>query len=112
MLAGDRNTWHLMPKDSDITVLENISQLLCPLHNFTDALASEKQVTLSSLQSVLQHINSEILEDPEGDSNLTKQMKWVIREDLLEQLRYTAEMKNVLNISSLMDPRYKAAFLE
>lgn len=41
-----------------------------------------------------------------------KQMKQVIREDLLEQLRYTAEMKDVLNIATLMDPRYKATFVD
>lgn len=63
VLAGDRSTWHLMPKDKDITVLEEVSQLLRPLHDFTDILASEKQVTLSSLKPVLEHINSDILEE-------------------------------------------------
>ncbi|KAK0136916.1 hypothetical protein N1851_026938 [Merluccius polli] len=43
VLAGDRSTWHLMPKDNDITVLEELSQLLCPLHEFTDVLASERR---------------------------------------------------------------------
>lgn len=92
VLAGDRNTWHLMPKDSDITVLEKVSQLICPLHDFTDVLASEKQVTLSSLKPALEHINNEILQDQEEDCTLTKQMKHVIQEDLLMQLRYTEEM--------------------
>ncbi len=101
-----------MPKDTDITVLEKLSQLLCPLHDFTDVLASEKQVTLSSLKPVLEHINNEILKDREEDCALTKQMKSVIREDLLMQLRYTEEMKNVLNISSFVDPRFKGSFAE
>lgn len=74
-----------MPEDNDITVLEEVSQLLCPLHNFTDVLASERQVTLSSLKPVLEHITSEILEDQEEDSTLTKQMKRTMREDLLMQ---------------------------
>lgn len=112
VLAGDRSTWHLMPKDNDIIVLEEVSQLLCPLHDFTDVLASERQVTLSSLKPVLEHINSELLENQEEDSTLTKQMKRVMREDLLLQLRYTEEMKNVLNISSFVDPRFKGSFAE
>lgn len=71
VLAGDRSAWHLMPKDNDISVLEEVSQLLRPLHDFTDILASEKQVTLSSLKPVLEHINTEILEEQVEDSNLT-----------------------------------------
>lgn len=112
VLAGDRNTWHLMPKDREITVLEEVSQLLGPLHEFTDILASEKQVTLSALMSVLEHISNEILQEQPTDSNLTKQMKEIMRKYLLTQLRYTEEMKNVLNISSFMDPRFKGNFSE
>lgn len=29
VLAAERSTWHLMPKDNGITVLEEVSQLLC-----------------------------------------------------------------------------------
>ncbi|XP_034540402.1 zinc finger BED domain-containing protein 1-like [Notolabrus celidotus] len=112
VLVGNRSTWHLMPKDSDITVLEEVHKLLCPLHDFTDILASERQVTLSALQPVLEHINSVMLQDEEEDSALTKQMKHVIRDDLLMQLRYTTEMKNVLSISSFIDPRFKGSFAE
>ncbi|KAI2649132.1 E3 SUMO-protein ligase ZBED1 [Labeo rohita] len=112
VLVGDRSTWYLMPKDTDITVLEKLSQLLCPLHDVTDVLASEKQVTLSCLNPVLEHINNEILQDQEEDCALTKQMKAVIREDLLMQLRYTEEMKNVLNISRFGNPRFKGSFAE
>lgn len=39
-------------------------------------------------------------------------MKQVIREDLLEHLRYTREMKNVLNMCSFVDPRFKGNFAE
>ncbi|KAJ8288625.1 hypothetical protein COCON_G00012840, partial [Conger conger] len=112
VLAGDRNTWHLMPKDSEITVLEEVSQLLGSLHEFTDILASEKQVTLSALTPDLEHISNEILQEQPTDSNLTKQMKEIMRKDMLMQLRYTEEMKNVLNISSFMDPRFKGNFIE
>lgn len=112
VLAGDRSTWHLMPKDNDISVLEEVTQLLRPLHDFTDILASEKQVTLSSRKPVLEHINTEILEEQVEDSNLIKQMKRVMREDLLEHLRYTEEIKNVLNICSFVGPTFKGNFVE
>uniref|UniRef100_W5N327 HAT C-terminal dimerisation domain-containing protein n=1 Tax=Lepisosteus oculatus TaxID=7918 RepID=W5N327_LEPOC len=106
VLAGDRSTWHLMPKDNDISVLEDANQLLSPLHDFTDALTSEKLVTLS-LKPVLEHINSEIFRDQEGDSTLTKQMKQIIKEDI-----HTEEMKRVLNISGFVDPQFKGNFAE
>ncbi|KAK7944386.1 hypothetical protein WMY93_000114 [Mugilogobius chulae] len=52
-----------------------VHQLLQPLNELTDVMASEKQVTLSSLKPVLEHINKRILNEKEGDSALTKQMK-------------------------------------
>lgn len=72
-------------------------------------MTSERQVTLCSLKPVMEHINSEILQDQEVDSTLTKQMRRIMREDLLLQLRYTQEMKNMLNISSFVDPRFKGS---
>lgn len=59
-LAGERGAWHLMPKDSDITVMEQRCELLVPLSQFTDALASETRVTLSAIKPVLEHIKTEI----------------------------------------------------
>ncbi|KAL0172873.1 hypothetical protein M9458_033184, partial [Cirrhinus mrigala] len=75
VLASDRSTWHFMPKDNDIATLENVNQLLRPLYDFTDALASEKRVTLSSLTPVLEHIGSEILSEQAEDNLLIRQMK-------------------------------------
>jgi len=47
VLADDRKSWHLMPKDSDISVLETVRDVLSLLNDFTDALSGEKQVTIS-----------------------------------------------------------------
>ncbi|XP_068122242.1 E3 SUMO-protein ligase ZBED1-like [Hyperolius riggenbachi] len=109
VLAIDRGTWHLMPKDSDIATLENVNKILQPLHELTDALASEKRVTLSSLTPILEHIGNEILKEQTEDSILTSQMKTIMREDLLEG-RYTESMQRVLHISCLLDPRFKRSF--
>jgi len=91
VLASDRSTWHFMPKDSDIATLENVNQLLQPLYDLTDTLASEKRVTLSSLTPVLEHICSEILSEQAEDNLLIRQMKQVMREDL--QGRYTEQVE-------------------
>lgn len=109
VLAEDRGQWHLMPKDAIITTLEDVNQILTPLSNFTDALASETRVTLSSLKPVLGHITKEILGDKEEDSPLTKQMKAVMRDDLL-QLRYSDGVKRVLDVSCFLDARFKESF--
>ncbi|KAK7884146.1 hypothetical protein WMY93_027269 [Mugilogobius chulae] len=71
---------------------EQVHQLLQPLNELTDVMASEKQVTLSSLKPVLEHINKRIFNEKEGDSALTKQMKKAVRDDLLLSLRYSEEM--------------------
>jgi len=47
VLADDRKSWHLMPRDEDVSVLETIRNIRGPLSEFTDALSGEKQVTIS-----------------------------------------------------------------
>lgn len=67
-----------MPKDNNITVLEEVSQLLCLFRDFTNVLAFEKQLTLSYPEASLGAQNSKILRDQVEDSTLTKQMKRAI----------------------------------
>ncbi|KAK0132267.1 hypothetical protein N1851_032922 [Merluccius polli] len=57
-LPGERGTRHLTPKDTDISVMEQLCQLFEPLGKFTDALAS---VTLSAIKPVLDHISRDVL---------------------------------------------------
>ena len=71
-----------MPKDADISVMEQLCQLLEPLSKFTDALASETRVTLSAIKPVLDHITCDVLVDTDTEPSLTKEMKRVMREDL------------------------------
>lgn len=49
VLAEDRKKWYLMPKDSDITILETVKEVLSPLSSFADARSGEKHTTLSSV---------------------------------------------------------------
>lgn len=43
VLADDRKKWFLMPKDTDMTTLETVRDVLAPLSDFTDALSGEKK---------------------------------------------------------------------
>uniref|UniRef100_A0AAR2KXW3 HAT C-terminal dimerisation domain-containing protein n=1 Tax=Pygocentrus nattereri TaxID=42514 RepID=A0AAR2KXW3_PYGNA len=95
VLANERSTWHLMPKDSDLAILENVSQLL-------------QTFTLSSLSPVLEHIRSEILVEQAEDNALTRQMKQVMREDL--EVRYTERLERLLQVSCFVDARFKGSF--
>ena len=45
-----------MPKDNDMRTLEMVCQLLGPLNDFTDLVGSETKATLSSVESVMEHI--------------------------------------------------------
>lgn len=109
-LAAERGVWHLMPKDADIAVLEQLCQLLDPLSKFTDALCSETRVTLSAIKPVLDHITGDVLEESDEDSALLKHMKQAMREDLTS--RYTEKAKEVMQMACFMDPRFKTNFLD
>nr|XP_054591712.1 E3 SUMO-protein ligase ZBED1-like [Nothobranchius furzeri] len=109
-LAAERGAWHLMPKDTDIIVMEQVCQLLEPLSKFTDALCSETRVTLSAIKPVLDHITGDVLEENEAEPALTKQMKHAMREDLNN--RYTEKAKDVMQMACFIDPRFKNNFLD
>lgn len=108
MLAADRSSWYLMPKDNDFHTLETICRLLGPLNDFTDLLGSETKTTLSSLNPVMEHITG-ILKEKEEDDALTKQMKKVMMDDL--QPRYSSgKVSKVIDIACFVDPRFKGSF--
>lgn len=99
-----------MPKDSDITAMEQLCQLLEPLSKLTDALASETRVTLSAIKPVMDHVFHDILVEKDEDSALTKEMKRVMTEDLNK--RYTEKAKTVMHMACFIDPRFKSSFLD
>ncbi|KAK1904408.1 Zinc finger BED domain containing protein 1 [Dissostichus eleginoides] len=109
VLAEDRKKWHLMPRDTDITTLEIVRDVLAPLSDFTDALSGEKETTISSVLPLMWKIRA-CTEDEEGDRPLALEMKHRIREDL--EKRYNEhDLKMMLNISTFLDPRFKITFV-
>ncbi|XP_065127446.1 E3 SUMO-protein ligase ZBED1-like [Paramisgurnus dabryanus] len=108
-LAEDRKKWHLMPKDTDITILETLKEILGPLSPFTDALSGEKHKTLSSVLPLMWKIRS-CLDDVDGDSVLAREMKSAIKENLRQ--RYNdEELQLLLNTATYLDPRFKDSFV-
>ena len=68
-------------------------------------LGGEKYITMSYLEVMLVKIKEHIQETP-SDIQIIKDMKKTMRENLL--LRYTSEEhKNMLDITSVLDPRLK-----
>lgn len=57
-LASERKKWHFMPRDSDITTLETVKEVLGPLRRFTDVLSGEKLPAISAVQVVMWDIAS------------------------------------------------------
>ncbi|KAJ0036129.1 hypothetical protein NQD34_004806 [Periophthalmus magnuspinnatus] len=109
-LAGERGAWHLMPKETDLSVMGQVCELLGPLSQFTDALSTETSVTLSTLKPVLEHIKTEILIQSNDDPPLITQMKKTMREDL--DSRYSEKALKMMDIACFIDPRFKGNFSE
>lgn len=73
VLAEDRKDWHRMSSDSDFTVIKSVIEVLKPLSFLIDVLTGEKQVTVSAILVVCQHVK-EVL-TVAGDSRLLSEMK-------------------------------------
>lgn len=110
VLAEDRKKWHLMPKDTDVTNLEALKEVLGPLSPFTDALSGEKHTTLSSVLPLMWKICS-CLDVGEADSALAREMKKAIRDYLDQRANDEKELQVVLNTATYLDPRFKDSFV-
>ncbi|KAJ7992907.1 hypothetical protein DPEC_G00266940 [Dallia pectoralis] len=109
VLAEDRKKWHLMPRDTDMTTLEIVRDVLAPLSDFTDALSGEKETTISSVLPLMWKIKA-CLKDEEGDRPLALEMKNKIRGDFEKKYDdHNLQMK--LNTSTFLDPRFKGTFV-
>ena len=107
VLSCDRKTGHLIPKWQDIEVLESISKALSPIAELTDFLSGENHITISSVIPVLHNLKNKILVENDEDTSLTKDIKKNVIDDM--QARYAdIDMQQVLNITTFLDPRFKA----
>ncbi|RXN30789.1 zinc finger BED domain-containing 1-like protein [Labeo rohita] len=110
VLKADRKTKHLVPTWQDTDVLESISRTLGPLLEFTDALSGEDYVSVSYIKPVLHLFNNTVLAAADDDTELTKDMKRVLLEYLNEKYS-DPKTVDLLDMASLVDPRFKDAYI-
>ena len=111
-LSSDRKTSHLVPTWQDIEVLQAIDKALSPLSSLTDILSADLYVTVSAVNPLLQLIEKKFLTEDSTDTQLTKDIKKRVKEDLITRYsRYGDEIKTILKTATLLDPRFKAKYL-
>ena len=110
-LSADRSASHLIPTWQDVDVLESIDKALNPLHELTDILSGEQYVTVSAIRPMVELIKTKILWIETNDTDLTKSLKRQINEDLGQCYKDEA-VTRLLDITSVLDPRFKIKYLE
>lgn len=101
----------MVPTWSDIEVLESVNKALSPLVEFTDALSGEDYVSVSYLKPVLHLFNNSLLKAEDDDTPLTKEMKAAILEYLNDKYS-DPTTDELLDMASLLDPRFKSTYIE
>ena len=111
-LSSDRKTSHLVPTWQDIEVLQAIDKALSHISSLTDILSANLYVTVSAVNPLLQLIEKKFLTEDSTDTQLTKDIKKRVKEDLITRYsRYGDEIKTILKTATLLDPRFKAKYL-
>ena len=111
VLAAEKKCLHLVPTLQTLSVLKSINTAVKPLQEFTDALSGESYVTVSFIKPTLGMFRSSLLKAKEGDTDLTKTIKAKILRYMTDQ--YSDPVKDeLLDMASLMDPRFRSAYIE
>ncbi|KAJ8333618.1 hypothetical protein SKAU_G00416260 [Synaphobranchus kaupii] len=109
VLSTDRKARHLIATWQDTDVLEAINKSLRPLTEFTDALSSEKYVSVSFVKPVLHLFSSSILKVNDDDPGLTTTIKTKILSYLDEKYKDPGTQE-LLDMASALDPRFKLRY--
>ena len=114
VLGADRKTTHLVPTWQDIDVLQSIDQALSPLSSLTDILSGEEYVTVSAVMPMMQLIDNKLLKETDDDTQITKDIKQRIKQDLRKRYTNTelGEVMDILKAASFLDPRFKCKYLQ
>ncbi|KAJ8349399.1 hypothetical protein SKAU_G00245290 [Synaphobranchus kaupii] len=105
---SDCKVRHLLPLWQDVEVLESVNKALSLLQDFTDALSGEGYVSVSYLKPVLHLLNTSVLAEEEGDTDLTKSLNAKILNYLNKKYE---ETQDLLNMTTFLDPRFRAQYI-
>ena len=94
-----------MPTDDELNVLEKVLEVLKNVYYLTDALASEKEVTVLSLRCILVHVKSKLSPCSE-DNHIASTMKQAMMADLSSRSS-SPRLTEILDICSFLDPWFK-----
>ena len=94
-----------MPTDVEFKTLEEFITTMKPLVDITEAIGSEKWITISTVQPILMKLMKFDLAFDASDSVLVKTIKKVMLDDLKE--RSTGHIIQLLTNATLFDPRFK-----
>nr|XP_055069962.1 E3 SUMO-protein ligase ZBED1-like [Misgurnus anguillicaudatus] len=110
VLGADKKTRHLVPTWQDLEVLDAINKAVKPLQDFVDALSGESYVSVSYIKPVLHLFKTSLLQREEKDVDLTATIKRNIM-CYLEQKYSDPENDELLDMASLMDPRFRTNYI-
>ena len=106
VLIGDGLYRHLILSAAEITLLEEMKDILRPWKELTIRMSSETDVTISLIAPTIHRLLNKELHINDMDSEMDIQMKSAMKEDL--QCRYlSAHVKAFLHMASILDPRFK-----
>ncbi|XP_007888700.1 E3 SUMO-protein ligase ZBED1 [Callorhinchus milii] len=105
VLAHDRKTCHLVPTWQDIDVLESVIGVLRPFREMTEALSSEKFISISVVNPLIKHICNDLVREEQEEVTLGFLMRMRIKRDL--EIRYgDPELVHFLEKVTFIDPRF------
>ena len=107
VLASDVNAFHLVLNWQDCDIIDSMTTALDPLGDLTDALSTEKHITISAVCPLMNRLTKEMLKEADEDTSLTAQMKRIIKVDLESRYQSLDLGITLLDIYSFLDPRFR-----
>ena len=102
------NKINMMIAQTEIDQVKEIIVLLKPFKVAGEKLGKEKDVTITLIMPIFDHLKNKVLKHKPGDSNLIKSMKTSMKTKL--ENRYTEDQMELLTTIKKFDPRYKTRF--
>ena len=106
VLIGDKVHRNLTLSAEEVTVLEELRDILKPWKELTIEVSSEKDITVSLIAPIIHSLLNKELQEKPSDTDLAIQMKGAMKADLSKRYQ-EVPVKSFLHVASLLDPRFK-----